>query len=318
MKLRLILIAGVCVCAIAASLQAQEAAEAKTAPTTRPAVPAGKPTALASVGKAQIMSNQVDATLAALPPGIPEEQLSSLRQDVLSRLIIGELIHAYVEAKNVPCDEKPLKELEGKLEAAAKEEKLSPAEFMAKVGVTKEKLRDKVRVDKLVEQTTGEKQVADFMKGNPSFFNGTKVQASHILIACKPTAPTAEQKAAVAKIEKIAGEIKASKITFEKAAEQHSVCPSGKAKGGDLGEFTFDSMVPPFAMAAFGMKVGETSGVVRTQFGFHLIKVTGRTEGKEQPGTTAQDLARAALMSGVENAMFDQALTTCPIVINEQ
>ena len=58
--------------------------------------------------------------------------------------------------------------------------------------------------------------------------------------------------------------------TFEQLAMEFSLCPS-KAGGGDLGEFGKGAMVPVFETAAFALKVGETSGPVRTQFGFHLI-----------------------------------------------
>lgn len=59
--------------------------------------------------------------------------------------------------------------------------------------------------------------------------------------------------------------------TFEALAQEFSSCPSGK-EGGDLGEFGKGAMVPSFEDAAFALKVGETSGPVRTQFGYHLIQ----------------------------------------------
>ena len=68
-------------------------------------------------------------------------------------------------------------------------------------------------------------------------------------------------------------------MTFEAAASAHSTCPS-KDAGGDLGTFTRGQMVPEFEEAVFNMKNGEVSGPVKTQFGYHLIKVDTKNEAK--------------------------------------
>ena len=188
---------------------------------------------------------------------------------------------------------------------------------MDRAGLTEETLKDQVRLQTLTKDVASKKKVDAFIRANPDCFNGTKVRASHVLIACKPTAATSEQKAAVAKLKAIAGQIAGGKTTFEDAARQHSACPSGKSKGGDLGEFDFASMVPPFSMKAFSMKVGQMSGVVRTQFGFHLIKTTKRTQGTGQAGADAAKIARRVLMADLQGRVFDQALTTCPIVMRK-
>ena len=60
---------------------------------------------------------------------------------------------------------------------------------------------------------------------------------------------------------------------FGGLAKQHSSCPSGK-KGGDLGFFGRGRMVPEFDQAAFSMQVGQVSNPIKTQFGYHIIKVT--------------------------------------------
>ncbi|MDP6041189.1 MAG: peptidylprolyl isomerase [Candidatus Latescibacteria bacterium] len=64
---------------------------------------------------------------------------------------------------------------------------------------------------------------------------------------------------------------------FAAVAAEHSTCPSGQS-GGDLGEFGPGQMVPEFDQVVFSAEVGSLQGPVQTQFGFHLLEVTSRTE----------------------------------------
>ncbi len=64
---------------------------------------------------------------------------------------------------------------------------------------------------------------------------------------------------------------------FSDLAKQHSACPSGK-QGGELGEFGPGQMVKEFDTVVFSAPVGEVQGPVETQFGFHLLEVTDRTD----------------------------------------
>lgn len=90
----------------------------------------------------------------------------------------------------------------------------------------------------------------------------TSVKASHILLNTEKEAQSLKQK-----IDK--GEC------FETLAQEYSKCPSGQ-DGGDLGFFTKGQMVPEFEKAAFSLPVGKVSEPVKTQFGWHLIKVYDR------------------------------------------
>ncbi len=86
---------------------------------------------------------------------------------------------------------------------------------------------------------------------------------------------------AKAKLQKIASEIKTSE-DFAAKAKEFSACPSGASAGGDLGPFTKGKMDPAFEKAAFGLDVNQTSDVVETSFGYHIIRVTA----KEADGST--------------------------------
>ena len=70
--------------------------------------------------------------------------------------------------------------------------------------------------------------------------------------------------------------INAGEISFEDAAKQNSTCPSG-ANGGELGTFSQGQMVPEFDKVVFNDEVGVVHGPVQTQFGYHLLEVTERS-----------------------------------------
>jgi len=102
------------------------------------------------------------------------------------------------------------------------------------------------------------------------------VRASHILLmyqgSARSTASRSKQEAAT-QIQALKAQIDGG-ADFASLAKQHSDCPS-KAKGGDLGSFGRGSMVKAFEETTFGMPVGAVSGIVETEFGYHIIQRTG-------------------------------------------
>ncbi len=107
-----------------------------------------------------------------------------------------------------------------------------------------------------------ENQTEVSAKSNYESPNRTMVRASHILVDTQDEAL------------KLKSDIESGKISFEDAAAKYSKCPSGRRSGGDLGGFGRGQMVKPFEDAAFSAPVGEITEPVKTQFGYHLIKVT--------------------------------------------
>ncbi|MDH5749445.1 MAG: peptidylprolyl isomerase [Rhodospirillales bacterium] len=104
----------------------------------------------------------------------------------------------------------------------------------------------------------------------------SKVEASHILLThaegARPASERTKDEAKTA-MEAIKAELDGG-ADFADLASEHSECPSGQS-GGSLGEFARNMMVKEFEDAAFALGVGETSDIVETDFGFHLIQRTG-------------------------------------------
>ncbi|MDB5744032.1 MAG: PpiC-type peptidyl-prolyl cis-trans isomerase [Polaromonas sp.] len=98
-------------------------------------------------------------------------------------------------------------------------------------------------------------------------------RASHILIATPKTASAEEREKAKVKAEELLAVVKKSPESFAEVARKNSQDPGSAPNGGDLDFFARGAMVKPFEDAAFGMKKGEISEVVASDFGYHIIKL---------------------------------------------
>lgn len=108
-------------------------------------------------------------------------------------------------------------------------------------------------------------------------------RASHILIKAEASAPADQKKAARAKAEGLLAQLKQNPSQFAELARKNSDDPGSAANGGDLDFFGHGAMVKPFDDAAFKLKKGELSGVVETEYGFHIILLTDTRGGQAQP-----------------------------------
>lgn len=139
--------------------------------------------------------------------------------------------------------------------------------------------------------TVTHEECEKFYETHPQHFTkGATVSAKHIL--------TDSQE----KCNDILKEIQEGKA-FEEAAQEFSTCPSG-SRGGDLGEFGKGQMVPEFEKAAFEGEIGEVIGPVKTQFGYHLIKVEQKKEAAVSSYEEVKETIRKNLMQQKQNEAY--------------
>ena len=125
----------------------------------------------------------------------------------------------------------------------------------------------------VAQMKVDDKEIKDFYDANSAKFQGDEQRhASHILISRGTT--DKDKAAAKAKAEDVLAQLRKSPKSFEALAMKYSQDPSG-AKGGDLGTFGRGAMVKPFEDAVFGMKVGQISDLVESEFGYHIIRLDG-------------------------------------------
>lgn len=172
----------------------------------------------------------------------------------------------------------------------------------------------------LAEAKVTENQLReDYEDHSAEYHQEQQVRARHILFGLKEDAPEADVAKIRAEAEKVLGDAKGGK-DFTELAKKYSSDPTVNENGGDLGFFTRSRMMPEFSEAAFNLKPGEISDLVRTSYGFHIIKaeeirpekntpfeeVKGKIEARLK-GERARDIAhqKARNLADAVNAQKD-------------
>lgn len=172
----------------------------------------------------------------------------------------------------------------------------------------------------LAEQTTvGPEEIRlAYEKNAKNYVTQEERRASHILIQSPADAPEAEQKAARARIDAILQQVRKNPAEFAKLAREHSQDPGSGPKGGDLGFFPRGAMVKAFEDAVFSLKENQVSDVVHSEFGFHVIRLTGIRPGKVRSLEEARDSIVAELKIQAAGSKFVEAAETFSNTVYEQ
>ncbi len=222
---------------------------------------------IAKVGSAKITQSDLEARIQTFPP---ESQAffqdEANRQRLLDQLIDEEVLFQYAKSQKLHKQDEVKTQIED-----AKEQAKSQAKLLER-RVVLAALID-TNIDKKVD--ISEEQVKAYFDENQSKYGKVEERKlSHILVNDEALA------------KKLRAQIKQG-TSFESVAKQHSL-DSTKTKGGDLGWVSADMLVPEFSKVAFSLKTkNQISGVVRSPFGFHIIKYKG---SKTRPAQKLQDV----------------------------
>jgi peptidyl-prolyl cis-trans isomerase C len=222
--------------------------------------------------------------------GIPAEQaakdgeVEEFRAQVLDRLVDEELLYQEAQKRKLAAGKE---DVDAEI-AKARTQFPTPqafAEALANNRLTEEGLRTllgrNLSIQALVEKgiaaglAVPDAEVREFYAANQESFEiPEQVRARHILVEFDEQDDDAAKKAKRAKIEGLLAQLKGG-ASFEDLARANSDCPSA-AEGGDLGFFGRGQMVPAFDEAVFALKPGETSGVIETEYGYHVVRLEER------------------------------------------
>lgn len=230
---------------------------------------AGSEEVLAKVGGKKITVADFERFLSSYPP----EQQKFLAENpknkeiLLKRLTQVLALSDIARAKGLDKDERIKQQID----------------YYSNEILAQEVLRQEVAKTEVTED-----DMKSYYKANEEAFKAPEmVKARHIMIKVGKSASEEEKNKAREKAEGILKRIRAGE-DFTKLAAEFSDDPGSKEKGGELGFFARGMMVKPFEEAAFSLKPGEVSGLVETQFGFHIIQV----EEKKPAGIESFDAVR--------------------------
>ncbi len=256
---------------------------------------------------------QLEAQNGSLPLG----QIELVGAQLLRQMIDEKLILAAAKKSKVTVEQEQIDEViadfteqvggKESFDNLLKSQNVSLREFT-------ERIREQLQIQNFLLQVAGDGEVSD--EEIAKAFE--QVRALHILIAT--TGDSEADAAAEAKIKDLKAQLDQG-ADFATLAKQHSEDPGSKDAGGNLDFISRGQTVPEFEEAAFALKVGEVSEPVKTQFGYHLIKVVERKEASGEEFEEAKADIAAQLRQSKQNAnlmaWYTEAKNNAKIVIND-
>jgi peptidyl-prolyl cis-trans isomerase C len=267
----------------------------QTPPPPPKPVPQQLPDVLARVNGEAIQRADFERALKVLETRaggtIPPERRDEILRGLLDQLVTYHVLEQEAHKRNLDATSSEVQQRmaqvrqqfpnEQAFSEALKQRGMDPKQF-------EKDTRNDITVNKLMQAEAatatlvGEQDAKDFYDKNPDRFKQPEqVRASHIFKRVLPGSDAATKQKIRASLEPILKQVKAG-ADFAELAKKNSDDSSAPA-GGDLNYFGPGQMVPEFEKVAFQMKPGDTSGIVETQFGFHIIKVTDRRPGRTIP-----------------------------------
>jgi len=238
------------------------------------------------------------------------KMLNQLRAGVLNSMISRDLLLTAAKQSKAVDAKTVDKELESFVKDQGGKDRIM--DMLKQHGVTYEQfsqemkqgfeIKDYVEQDLTKNLTANPAEVKQTFDAQPAKYAAPeRVKASHILIAVPQGATKEQDDAAQKKAKDLYAKATASGGDFAKLATDNSDDPGSKIRGGDLGFFPRGMMVPDFEKVAFDLKPGEVGQPVKTQFGYHIIKVTEHEPAEKPNFEIAKPLIEKELLNKARN-----------------
>jgi len=256
---------------------------------------AGKP--VATVNGEAITWAEFESALRrvpAPPAEFNETQRKALQLEVVGVMIDEVLLRQFLKKQVPPPNAALVQSRVNELQNALQSRGRTLQDYLEENGQTEAGLKAEITAviqwNAYVKNRITDEEARKYYERNRELFDGTLIRVSHIALAA-PNGDTKTQQAALKKLQGVKEEL-ARGVDFAEAAKKHSEDPTAR-NGGDLGYFPPNSNEPdPFVRTASALQVGQVSDVVRSEYGYHLIKVTDRKPGKPTTFEESKDDAR--------------------------
>jgi peptidyl-prolyl cis-trans isomerase C len=217
---------------------------------------------------------------------IPDEDRATVYRTAVDHVANTKLLMMYLARQKVPITpervDEEIEQLKQRLKAGGQDLPTLLMQNNVSMDDVRKQIEDRTRWSEFLKFKATEATLRKYLADHRDFFSGTQVRASHILIKVDPNASEADKEKAKQKLAAIKKEIEAGTLTFAAAANKYSEDPANEGgAGGDLDYFTLNTgFIPQFTDVAFKLKKGMISDPVETPFGYHLIQVTDRKDGR--------------------------------------
>lgn len=255
--------------------------------------------------------------------GVDTETQNTIKQEIIDQFITDILLEEFVDKQGLIVTqeeiEREVDQIRGNITGNQRNATQSLEQVLASIGSNmgefKRGIKHSIALEKYFDNKLDDKTLEKYFEQNKNLFNGETVRVSHILIDTRGMKTEEEFSLALEQIGNIKKEIDRG-ARFDEAAKKYSNCPSAQ-NGGDLGFIQRKgSLAKAFLDTAFSLRAGVVSEPVRTEYGYHLIKVTEKREGSHIQFDDVRKKVRLEVLDSEILKLLDRLRKEAHIIIN--
>lgn len=278
---------------------------------------------IATVNGKKITQKEIADRLEGIK-GADAETLNNIKQEMIDQLITDTLLEEFIDKQGLVVAqeeiEREVDQISSNITGNQRYAGLSLEQVLASIGSNigefKKGIKYSIALDKYFNNKLDDETLKKYFEENKSLFNGESVRVSHILIDTREMKTKEDISQALEQIKNIKKKID-SGASFDLLAKKYSNHISAQL-GGDLGFIQRKgTLAKPFLDAAFSLQSGEVSEPVKTEYGYHLIKVTEKKEGVDVKFADVKKKVRLEAMDTEILKLLERLHKEAQIVINQ-